>query len=206
MVHKGVIIPGVYSRDEFQNVQTWEITEKVDGMNIRIEYDNTDCCYGSMLSFLGKTDKAEIPKALMKVLKDTFYHEDFEANFPEAKTVTLFGEGYGAKIQKGGALYRSDDDFILFDVNINGIWLRRKSVLEIGRYFHVPCVPLLGIMNERDAVYYVKMEYLSQIALQERSIEGIVARSSPLMLFRNGNPVMWKLKCQDYRHLGEVLK
>ena len=34
-------------------------------------------------------------------------------------------------------------------------------------------------------------------------MEGIVARSHPLMLFRNGNPVMFKLKAIDYKNLEE---
>ena len=37
--------------------------------------------------------------------------------FPDGAAV-LYGEGYGAKIQKGGGNYRADQDFVLFDVRV----------------------------------------------------------------------------------------
>ena len=48
--------------------------------------------------------------------------------------VCLYGEGYGAKIQSGGD-YMNDGrsvDFILFDVNIAGIWLEGHNVDDIA--------------------------------------------------------------------------
>ena len=34
----------------------------------------------------------------------------------------------------------------------------------------------------------------------ELTIEGVVVRSYPLMLFRDGSPIMWKLKVKDYKN------
>ena len=49
-------------------------------------------------------------------------------------SVTLYGEGYGNGIQKGG-LYSQKQEFILFDVKINGNWQPRESVEDIASYF-----------------------------------------------------------------------
>jgi hypothetical protein len=201
MLSNGTIMEGMYSRPEFENIKWWSITEKVDGMNIRIEYDDTDPCYGESLRYAGRTDKAELPRELEDHLARRFKLGDFRLNFPNARSVTLFGEGYGPGIQKGGGLYRGDKGFILFDVFVDGWWLNRESVEDIAKQFYIDCVPLFGVMYEEQAINYVKMKSQSIVADQNRAIEGIVARSAPLMLFRNGKPVMWKLKLADYDQL-----
>jgi len=39
---------------------------------------------------------------------------------------------------------------------------------------------------------------------KELIAEGIVARPAPLMLYRDGTPIMFKLKLKDYEKLGEA--
>ena len=53
-------------------------------------------------------------------------------------------------------------------------------------------------MDYQKAIEYVKSKPLSTIAEEPKVIEGIVARSSPLMLFRDGTPIMWKIKVKDF--------
>lgn len=203
MLNNGTIMEGMYSRPEFENIKWWSVTEKIDGMNIRIIYDDTHSWYGGSLRYAGRTDKAELPHELEDHLARRFKLGDFRLNFPDARSVTLFGEGYGPGIQRGGGLYRKDKGFILFDAFIDGWWLSRESVEDIAKSFFVDCVPLFGVMYEEQAIEYVKMKSQSIVADQNRTIEGIVASSAPLMLFRNGNPLRWKLKVSDYIHLEE---
>jgi len=35
---KGKVIPGEFSREEFASVRRWSVSEKVDGMNIRVMF------------------------------------------------------------------------------------------------------------------------------------------------------------------------
>jgi ATP-dependent RNA circularization protein (DNA/RNA ligase family) len=191
-----LILEGEYSREEFRNVRRWSVTEKIDGMNVRVIFFNLDTV--SYISFRGRTDNAQMPKKLLSVLEDRFTEDGMRNRFSLAKKVILFGEGYGAKIQKGGGSYRKDNAFILFDVVLDGIWLDRESVKDIADAFNIECVPVLGIMKEEDAVEYVKRKTLSLITKQPKIAEGIVARSEPLMLLRDGRPVMWKLKVRDF--------
>lgn len=208
---KGKIIEGKYSKDEIPNIKMWHITEKIHGTNIRVEFD-ADIVDGVIdiqdLKFFGKTDNAEIPDTLLEYLKATFKPLRltkmlrFKPNATERQEITLYGEGYGPKIQKGGGRYRDDASFILFDVKINEWWLEPPNVKDIASSLEIEYVPELGVMDEESAVSLVKTEnhFISKIAKDKTYVaEGIVARSYPMVLFRDGAPAMWKLKVADFK-------
>jgi hypothetical protein len=199
--NKGRIIEGDFSKQEFANIKKWEISEKIDGMNIRITFTrNIDQNQKSMVVFGGKTDDAQIPARLVKYLQETFPESLLSFVFEEtANKIILFGEGYGAKIQKGGGLYRKDVGVIIFDVWIDGWWLEREKVNVIAKSLNVKSVPVLGIMDIETAIELVKSKPNSLVAEEPKVIEGIVARSYPLMLFRDGTPITWKLKVRDFK-------
>ena len=187
------IIEGDYSKQEFESIKEWDITEKVDGTNIRVIYENNSVTFG------GRTDNAQIPTFLFLYLQKTFSSSLLSTIFCDTQKVILFGEGYGAKIQKGGGLYRVDSAFILFDVWADGWWLKRDAIENIACELSIESVPSLGTMNMVEAIEFVKSRPLSLISQTPKIAEGIVARSHPLMLFRDGNPIMWKLKVKDYK-------
>ena len=191
------IVEGDLSCPEFDSIKKWRISEKINGTNIRVTYSSM-----RSIIFCGKTDDADMPPFLAEYLNKTFFAEKMRLAFPDAPIdmIILFGEGYGSKIQSGGK-YRPDCSFILFDVWIDGWWLERKNVEDIAQKLGLDIVPDLGLMTIQEAVGYVKGKAKSKIAQQELTAEGIVARSDPLMLFRNGNPIMWKLKVKDYVRL-----
>ena len=133
---------------EFLKDNTWVFTEKVDGTNIRVYWD------GHQVQFGGRTDNAQIPAHLINRLNALFGGEAnaqlFEQKFGETP-VELFGEGYGIKIQNGGA-YRDDVDFILFDVLIAGNYQPRESVEDLAKYFGLEVVPILLKARSRTAL------------------------------------------------------
>ena len=116
---------------EFLKDNQWICTEKVDGTNIGIVWD------GHKVSYQGRTERAQISAHLMNKLIEMFggktNEELFEQKFGEMPVV-LFGEGYGAKIQKGGN-YRPDVSFILFDVYLLelDLWLKRDALEDIAK-------------------------------------------------------------------------
>lgn len=194
---------------EFENIKNWLVTEKIDGTNVRVLYikpldtDQFGVPIGEeKLDFCARTDKGELPPFLLEKLKEIFTVDMFREHFNESKQVCLYGEGYGAKIQKGGGNYREGVSFRLCDIWIDDWWLRWDDVVEIADKLKIKTVPCYGVtlMGLKNAVSYVG-DY-SLVAKEEKGIdiiaEGIVARSYPLMLFRNGNPVVWKLKKKDY--------
>ena len=176
-----------------QNVP-WEWTEKIDGTNIRVCWD------GHSVSFGGRTDSASIPAPLVNRLNELFGGETnaqiFEQKFGENEVI-LFGEGYGAKIQKGGGLYKSDGvDFILFDVLIRNTYLTRDSVSDIARCFGVQAVPVIMRGPIFAAVEYVKSKPMSTIGTAP--MEGLVGRPMEELFDRLGNRLILKIKVRDF--------
>jgi ATP-dependent RNA circularization protein (DNA/RNA ligase family) len=193
----GALITGAYSEPEFAVIKKWRLDEKIDGTNIRVIYQHGKVGFG------GRTKDAQIPCHLFEMLHSHFHHDLMRRVFPgvEEKSypnVFLFGEGYGPKIQAGGGNYRKDAGFILFDVIIGDWWLKREDVKSLADELGVPMVPDLGVMSEEEAIEFVKSKPLSRCSHFPQVMEGIVARSEPLMLFRKRLPIMWKLKVRDF--------
>lgn len=178
---------------EFLKDIDWEFTEKIDGTNIRIYWD------GHKVSYYGRTDRAQIPSQLMNRLIELFggdtNEEMFEQKFGETP-VMLIGEGYGAKIQKGGGDYRQDNDFILFDVFINDNYLSRENVKDIANYFNIDVVPTIMIGKLQDGIDYVKTKPKSKIGVANS--EGLVARPLIELRDRCGKRVIVKIKVHDF--------
>jgi ATP-dependent RNA circularization protein (DNA/RNA ligase family) len=204
----GLIILGDYSKDEFDSVDTWMVTEKIDGTNIRVIWEEWD--YDPMhkvksVTVEGRTDKAQIPQHLHDFLQGKFTEQLMKEVFPDSKKVVLFGEGYGHKIQSAGSRYLGKDvGFILFDVWVDGWWLERKSIEDIAEKIGIPCVPRLGLMTKKQIEDFVMSEPMSIVSKERLVMEGVVCTSAPMMLFRNGEPLRFKLKVSDYRKVGKL--
>lgn len=195
--NKQAFIVGDYAHPAFGNVKTWRVSEKIDGTNIRIVVRD------GIILFQGRTQAATIQPNLFEYLRETFTGEkilDVLRIDPNAfPAITLFGEGYGPKIQAVGANYRDSAGFILFDVvRHDRNWLDRVSVVEIGAKLGVPVVPDLGVMTEDQIVEFVKSRPMSLCSLKHQIMEGVVCRAEPEVYFKHGAPVMFKLKCRDF--------
>ena len=189
------LIEGDYRNESIRFIKDlpWEFTEKIDGTNIRIMWD------GHRISYGGRTEAANIPAHLMNRLLEIFGNEETEQLFEQIfgeKEVILFGEGYGAKIQKGGGLYRSDVSFILFDVMINGNYQPRAMVEQAAQQFGLECVPIIFDGTIDEAVAFVKTKPMSTIG--KAMMEGLVGRPKVEMQDRCGNRLIVKIKVRDF--------
>lgn len=203
----GKVIFGSYSCKEFELINEWEVTEKIDGMNIAVRYiPGNESTVKCGLSFFGRTENAQIPTELMNTLQEKFTPTSMDIAFPTAESeIFCFGEGYGPKIQSGGN-YISKQSFILFDVVIRDKdnpsikwWLSRDAVSRIAKKLEIQTVPVIGKMNCTEIQEYVKSFPQSTIAERPVEMEGVVCRTDPVIHFRNGDPIMFKLKARDYR-------
>ena len=191
------MIEGEYSSEtvEFLRDNQWLCTEKIDGTNIGIVWD------GHGVSYQGRTERAQIPAQLVSKLVELFggpvNEELFEQKFGEMPVV-LFGEGYGAKIQKHGESYRSDVSFILFDVYLpqQDLWLKRDAVEDIAKAFNIDAVPVILTGTLDEAVAYVKSRPKSTIGTAD--LEGLVCRPAVDVLDRMGRRVIVKVKVNDF--------
>lgn len=196
---KHSLIVGDYARPEFANIQTWRVSEKVDGTNVRIYF----CTHpdGYEVNFMGRTSEAVLQEPLLNYLKKTFTSITLREIAEDVGTSSfvLYGEGYGPKIQAVGKNYREDQGFILFDgINQYSKWLSRSTLKTIAEKLSIPLVPDLGIMDEKQIVEFVKSKPLSLCSITPQPIEGIVARAEPTVYFESGVPVIFKLKCKDF--------
>lgn len=201
---KGIIIPNEFTTNEFDYLQDnlWECTEKIDGTNIHtdllIEKNNS-----STMTINGRNEESQIPKHLLSKLESIFKKDDLTNFFSqriETMHISIFGEGHGDKIQTHGKDYISNDvDFMLFDININGIWLERNNLQEIANSLSLKIVPYIGCMTLNEAIEYAKAGFISKIS-ENRNLkaEGFVLKTMTGLLDRQGNRITTKLKTRDF--------
>jgi ATP-dependent RNA circularization protein (DNA/RNA ligase family) len=175
-----------YSCYEFEYLKDnqWEFTEKIDGTNIRIGYQDGKLLIG------GRTDNAQIPAFLYAKLAELF------ANYCEEE-MTLYGEGYGAKIQKGEGYIPNGVGFILFDARVAGWWLKRDDLELIAQKYVIPIVPIIGHGTLEYACHLCSAGFPSSVG--NRDAEGIVLRPIVPLYARNGDRIITKVKMRDFR-------
>jgi len=199
MTKKGQMLMGEWTLPEFEWLKDnqWVFTEKVDGTNIRVMWD------GERVSFNGKTDNAQLHTDLIRALQEMFEtlskRQLFQEIFVPAEDgkveVCLYGEGYGAGIQKGGC-YRDDKSFVLFDVLIGGLWLQRKDVEDIAQKLGIDVVPVIGEGTLEEGIELVRKGFKSQWG--DFVAEGIVARPATELRTRRGDRLITKIKHRDF--------
>jgi len=193
----GKFIIGEYATPEIEFLwnNQWEFTEKVDGTNIRIKWD------GKQVEIAGRGDNAQLPVPLINKLDELFKTLDAMTRLKEVfgdeedLEVILYGEGFGGKIQSGGAY--GEQDFVLFDVVINGMYLQRHNVNDIAKKLQIQSVPILGQGTMDDAIKRCKVGFDSYWG--DFTAEGIVARPLGTELFsRRGDRIITKIKYRDF--------
>lgn len=175
----------------------WVGTEKVDGTNIRVYWD------GYRISIAGRTDKAEIPPHLYKYLSDLFLTPEMESLFEQTfgdKEVYIFGEGYGAKIQKNGELYSETPKFIVFDVTIDGNELSLMNISNVALKLGLSRVDVVFQGTLEEAIAYVKQHPSSHLNGGAHEMEGLVLSPLVAKLYdKNGDIIKCKCKWREVK-------
>lgn len=170
----------------------WVFTEKIDGTNIRIHWDGVKVTIG------GRTKDAQIPTFLFDVLTQIFTIEKM-SNVFEVNPITLYGEGYGPKIQKGGR-YTDTPSFILFDALVGSWWLKRDALEGIAVNLGISIVPIVLTGTINQAIEYVQSNPKSTIALDKTyEMEGLVGVPSVQLFDRRGDRIITKIKAKDFK-------
>lgn len=219
---RGQIIVDDYACPEFEYLKDnkWVWTEKIDGTNIRImyytkitnakhyaPYDGYDH-FEPILEFGGKTDEAQIPAKLINNLRNMFTIEKMQEIFGPAgqngkgldTNVCLYGEGYGAGIQKGGGNYNPEQKFILFDVKIGDWWLKRPDIEDIANKLGLDIVTVLGERSLVEIVNLIKMGPVHSPQFPLAQMEGLVGTPKIPLFNRKGERIITKIKYKDFAH------
>jgi hypothetical protein len=111
----------------------------------------------------------------------------------------LYGEGYGARIQKGGGNYKPDGvDFVLFDVQVGDWWLRREDAEDVDANLGLRVVPIVGGGTLHQAAEWVgeRGGFTSQWG--DFLAEGLVLRPTVELKTRSGQRIITKIKAKDF--------
>lgn len=205
-----------FALPEFAAINRWRVTEKIDGMNMRIFYSplilNPPAGPAPGVTYRGRTNNAAIPPQLIEWIQANLPFERLVATFKDTPVI-LFGEGYGGNIQKGTG-YRATPAFRLFDIFWNderqyfAYW---REVQEIAGSLGIKTAPDLGIMDTAGAIEFVMKAKERPILGAKTAIEdcdggdgdgpapfeGIVAVADPPVFDRYGKRIKFKLKVRD---------
>jgi hypothetical protein len=182
-----------YSMPEFEYLKnnTWTCTEKVDGTNVRIQFD------GNIRFIKGKSDNATLHPQLVAKLEELFPEYLGNTTFKKDSAVCLYGEGYGPKINKGEKYKKNMHGFALFDIKINNTWLDRMAVEMIGNSLNLEIAPIVHTGSLLDMLRIVQEGFDSKWG---RFIaEGIVARPEIELQNKKGERIITKLKYKDFQ-------
>lgn len=193
---KHKLIEGVFRNSTIQYLKDlqWEFTEKVDGTNIRIYWDGHKVSYG------GRTDNAQLRTDLTMLIErkvmGTPAEQFFEQLFGD-KEVYIFCEGFGKGIQSGGE-YSSFVDLMVYDIQVDGLWLDRPQMMDLALKLTLRVVPQLLIGTLQEAIDYVKKTEFSSIGTGKQPFEGVVGR--PLFTLKDGynERLIVKIKRKDF--------
>jgi len=193
----GSFIDGEWAIPEIEYLANndWIWTEKLDGTNIRIIWQPQET---EPILIKGKSDRAEIPRFLMKALEDIFTYDRMQVL--EEMEMCLYGEGVGAKIQKGGGNYMPDgtgNSFVLFDIKIGRWWLKRKDVFDFAEKLGIQVAPVIGHGTLYEAIEETKKGFNSQWG--DFLAEGMVCRPQVELFARNGERIIAKVKYKDFQ-------
>ena len=191
-------IDGSWRTPEFEYLRgvEWVGEEKIDGTNVRVMWD------GAQVRLGGRTDNAQMYVPLLDRLRLLFPDEKMREVFPVDEHgsnpgVCLYGEGYGARIQKGGGNYLANEvDFVVFDVRIGEWWLRRADVHDIAVRLGVRTAPEVFFGTLAEAVDIVRRGLKSTWG--DFPAEGMVLRPMVDLFGRNGERIITKVKTKDF--------
>lgn len=191
-------------------IKTWQWTEKIDGTNIRCIWQpfvqiTEGRVEAERLSFSGRTDNAQIHAELIKWLYEYITAEKMRAVFANVPAI-IYGEGYGAGIQKGGD-YGPIKRIIIFDVfvvdlvnsKLGGWWLNWENTCDVAAKLGLDVVPFLGEMTLEEATAKVRSGFKSKAAVvKSKDAEGMVGRTCEALFDKKGHRLIVKLKTKDF--------
>lgn len=210
-------IDGTNMRIEVTKVPVWD--DGIEGRTINgVEFK---------VRIAGKTDNSQIPKNLLKYMQEKYPDEkvlaalglkefipveewENEHNWLTYEQIpniyTIYGEGYGEGIQSGGWYIKGGNEFIVFDVKVNDIYLKTDARDEIATKLGAPIVPFIGYFTLDEAITFVRKGFRSRVAQNPdaKMAEGLVLRTDLGLRNRMGNRLIVKIKYEDFQKYRAV--
>lgn len=127
----------------------------------------------------------------------------------EEVPVYIYGEYFGQGIQKCGGRYYDKNDFVVFDIDVQGWWIPKDMRDAYCKGLGLKTVPFIGVdtlSNFEEMVtsgFETRLEGVKDPTLIE---EGIVARPVIPIKDQRGNRIIVKIKYCDYKEYADARK
>jgi len=188
------VIVDDWRRPEFEYLKAneWRFFEKIHGINIRVQWHPA----AQVVEFKGRNKNTQPIPFVWDMLAEKFPRTLFLSKYPDMP-MTIYGEGFGSRVQKGGGNYKSDGvDFACFDIWIDGWWLKWDDVKDICANLHIDTVPYLHRGNLEFVTNMARAGYNSTFG--DFKAEGIVVKPVVQLFNRKGERVIGKIKYSDF--------
>lgn len=184
----------------------WLKTEKIDGTNIRIiitkpdEKGEREVLIGSRTLILNEADKGS--KQFLHCIKEVNLFKLKEYFKEVNSTIIIYGEGYGAGVQKGG-MYAKEKNYRVFDIRIGEAYQDFEYVKKVCIDNQLNLVPLMTEVSEityKECVNSLKN--FTHTLINEGDggqPEGFVYKFDPVLLNKYGERLIFKVKHKDFR-------
>jgi len=200
---KSELLVGTFTRPEYALINAWDVTEKVDGTNVRLVFHRV---FNGSYDYFGRTDNAQFTIGQENFLDDLC--QEIRSNVLHTlnsyglDTLTVYGELYGPKIQSGGN-YSDELGFRAFDMLVNDkTWLAPDSVRGNAEAFGLDSVPSLGVLSTQQVFLLVAGGFKSTFAQnKDYDAEGVIAKPPSNLYDQRGERVVFKLKTKDLKSL-----
>lgn len=192
--------------------QQYIVTEKVHGANFSFHismdsnlYVEIKCAKRS--GWIEDDEKFFNYKPVLEKYRNRL-ENIFDAMSDDREELVIFGELYGGNIQSG-MCYKDDQDFIAFDMKMDGAPVDKLSMFNDLKTYEIPCVPLLGKFDTlQEALNF--NESFDSLLMREgfngeekhKEAEGVVIEPIAPSWFPNGSRVYFKKKTKRFLEKG----
>lgn len=179
----------------------WVVTEKIHGANysfwVTTEYGEVKVQVAKRTSFIADDEKFFNHKPVLEKYKQRMIemYQHLECN-----TLVIYGELFGGNIQSTMS-YPLEQDFVAFDVKVDGVAQDKIGIFEILRIFNIPTSPVIGVFDTLQDALEVNESFDSLLTRQDfngddkhKEAEGVVIETNHPMYHPNGSRVYLKKK------------
>lgn len=189
---------------------SWVCQEKIDGTNTRIIWDGERVSFGTKNTL----DLSNMQGKLRQHLETTYGAPEFEHLLEQefgSTPVTIYGEGYGHKIQTGAGYFpdapEGQNGFLAFDVRIGGRYQDPDDTAGVAHKLGIPLVdhhlPQTTIPDTVQTMARALMGEDPPLThpQTDKEIEGFILRPPVMLYDRFGSRVMTKVLMSDINDL-----
>lgn len=192
--------------------QQYIVTEKVHGANFSFHISmssnlDVDIKCAKRSGWIEDGEKFFNYKSVLEKYRNRL-ENIFDAVSDDCEELVIFGELYGGNIQSG-MCYQEEQDFIAFDMKIDGVPVGKLTMFNVLQTYYIPCAPLLGKFDTlQEALNF--NESFDSLLMREgfngeekhKEAEGVVIEPVTPSWFPNGSRVYFKKKTKRFLEKG----